>query len=168
MRPPDDDRSNYKLAKEALLDRLDPGASGPIVHRIEGELGPEDAAAEYEQQLRDAGPPRFALVLLGLGPDGHVASLFPDQPSLSERSRLVVGVPQAGLEPYVPRVSLTLPALALGEQIVLLVRGASKADAVAAAFGPNAAPDPHVPGSLLASLARNLKVLLDPPAASGL
>lgn len=166
--PPDDDRSNYKMAKEALLDRLDRGASGPIVHRIEGELGPEDAAAEYEQQLRDAGPPRFDLVLLGLGPDGHVASLFPDQPSLSERSRLVVGVPEAGLEPYVPRVSLTLPALALGEQIVLLVRGASKADAVAAAFGPNAAPDPHVPGSLLSSLARNLKVLLDPPAASGL
>ncbi len=64
------------------------------------------------EQLREAGRREFDLVLLGIGPDGHTASLFPDQATLSERSRLVVGVPEAGLEPFVPRVSLTLPALA--------------------------------------------------------
>ena len=85
------------------------------------------------------------LVLLGIGSDGHLASLFPDQSSLSERSRLVVGVEQAGLEPFVSRVSLTFPALVNSRQIVLLATGASKAAAVAAAFGPDARPDPHVP-----------------------
>ena len=63
----------------------------------------------YERELRVAGPPQFDLLLLGIGPDGHTASLFPDQPSLSERSRLVVGVEQAGLEPFVPRVTLDAP-----------------------------------------------------------
>jgi len=118
--------------------------------------------------LRDASSPRFDLVLLGIGSDGHCASLFPDQASLDERSRAVVGVEQAGLEPYVPRVSMTLPRLANAKQIVFLATGASKADAVAAAFGPQAKPDPHVPSSLLAPLAKEIKVLLDPPAAAGL
>jgi 6-phosphogluconolactonase len=166
--PVDDERSNYKMVKEALLDRLSDGASVPTVHRIEGELGPFEAAEAYEHELRDAGPPRFDLVLLGIGPDGHIASLFPDHSALDERSRLVVGVPEAGLEPHVPRVSLTLPAIAAGERIVCLVCGASKADAVAAAFGPGAAPDPHVPSSLLPALVGDLEVLLDPAAAARL
>jgi 6-phosphogluconolactonase len=131
---------------------------------MRGELGPDAAAEEYERGLREAGSPRFEMVLLGIGPDGHLASMFPDQESLSERSRLVVGVEQAGLEPYVPRVTLTFPALLNARQIVFLATGASKAEAVAAAFGPDAKPDPHVPSSLLAAQAKDVeevKVLLD-------
>jgi 6-phosphogluconolactonase len=93
--------------------------------------------------------------------------LFPDQETLSERSRLVVGVPEAGLEPFVPRVSLTLSALASAKQIVFLVSGGSKADAVSAAFGPDAKPDPKVPASLLPPLAAEVTVLLDEAAAAG-
>src|SRR4029077_7997425 len=112
-----------------------------------GELGPFDGAEDYERELRSAGPPAFDLLLLGLGPDGHTASLFPDQASLSERESLVVGVPEAGLEPFVPRISLTLTGLALARRILFLVAGSSKAEAVAAAFGPDAKPNPHVPAS---------------------
>jgi 6-phosphogluconolactonase len=162
--PPDDDRSNYAMAKAALLDPL--GAAGPAVCRIRGELDPDAAADDYERELVAAGPPRFDLLLLGLGPDGHTASLFPDQPSLAERSRLAVAVEQPGLKPLVSRVTLTFTALALAAEVVFLVTGASKADAVAAAFGPGAKPDPHVPASLLPPLADRVTVLLDAPAAA--
>jgi 6-phosphogluconolactonase len=165
--PPDDERSNYRLVKQALLDPL-ADLPTPTVQRIHGELGPEKGADAYERELRDAGEPEFDLLLLGLGPDGHCASLFPDQPSLAERARLVVGVEQAGLEPFVPRVSLSLSALAGAKQIVFLVTGESKAAAVAAAFGPNATPDPHIPASMLVPLAEELTVLLDTAAASRL
>jgi 6-phosphogluconolactonase len=161
--PPDDERSNYAMAKAALLDPL--GEAGPTVKRIRGELGPTAAAEDYERELLAAGTPRFDLLLLGLGPDGHTASLFPDQESLGERSRLVVGVEQPGLEPRVSRVTMTLPTLASAHQIIFLVTGAEKADAVAAAFGPGAKPDPHVPASLLPPLAETVTVLLDRAAA---
>jgi 6-phosphogluconolactonase len=165
--PPDDERSNYLMVKQALLDPL--GDAAPSnVRRMRGELGPEEGADEYERELRAAGPPAFDLLLLGIGPDGHTLSLFPDQPSLSERSRLVVGVPEAGLEPFVPRVSMTLAGVALARHVVVLVAGASKADAVAAAFGPKAAPDPHVPSSMLATVAEEITLLLDPAAAGRL
>ncbi len=164
---PDDERSNYLMAKQSLLDGLGE-TNEPHVHRIQGELGPWEAADAYEQALRDAGNPQFDLILLGIGSDGHTASLFPDQPSLSERTRSVIGVEQPGLEPYVPRVTLTLPALASARHVVFLVAGASKADAVVAAFGRDAEPDPHVPSSLLAGLAEQITVLLDPPAAAKL
>ncbi|HWF75122.1 MAG TPA: 6-phosphogluconolactonase [Solirubrobacteraceae bacterium] len=162
--PPDDERSNFAMAKAALLDPL--GEAGPAVKRIRGELGPTAAADEYEQELAAAGPPRFDLLLLGLGPDGHTASLFPDQESLGERSRLVAGVETPGREPMVSRVTMTFPALALAQEILFLVTGAEKADAVAAAFGPDAKPDPHVPASLLPPLAESITVLLDAAAAS--
>lgn len=164
---PDDDRSNYKLAKEALFDPLEQVASLDV-RRIQGELGPAEGADAYERELQAAGTPMFELVLLGLGPDGHTASLFPDQPTLQERSRLVVGVPEAGLEPFVPRVSLTLSALVRARQIVFLAEGDKKADAVLAAFGPEAEPDPHVPASLVPALGDEVKVLLDPAAAGRL
>lgn len=165
--PPHDERSNYRLVKQTLLDPLN-DLPAPTVMRIHGELGPEKAAEAYDRQLQEAGEPEFDLLLLGLGPDGHCASLFPDQQSLAERARLVVGVQQAGLEPFVSRVSLTLSGLANAKQTVFLVTGESKADAVAAAFGPRATPDPHVPASLLVPLANELKVLLDPGAAARL
>jgi 6-phosphogluconolactonase len=165
--PPDDDLSNYKLAKESLFDPLSEVAP-PDVRRIQGELGPADAADAYERDLEAAGRPKFELVLLGLGPDVHIASLFPDQPALQERSRLVVGVPEAGMEPFVPRVTLTLPTLARTKQIVFLAVGENKADAVLAAFGPEAQPGPHIPGSLVAELVDDVRVILDPAAAARL
>ncbi len=164
---PDDDRSNYRMIKESMLDPL-AGPAQPIMHRIKGELGPQAGAEDYERTLRAAGPPNFDLMLLGIGPDGHCASLFPGQDTLRERSKLVVGVPEAGLEPFVSRVSLTIPALTASRQIVFLAEGDSKADAIAKAFGPNAAADPEVPSSLLAPEARQIIVLLDAAAAAGL
>jgi 6-phosphogluconolactonase len=165
---PADERSNYRMIKESLLDPLASISGSPPMLRIKGELGPEEGAEDYERQLRAAGPPRFDLVLLGIGSDGHTASLFPDQESLSVSDRLVVGVPEAGLKPFVPRVSLTLPALAASRQVVVLAVGESKADAVAKAFGPEARPDPHVPSSLLPVHVKELIVLADSAAAAGL
>ena len=162
---PNDERSNFRMVTEALLDRLSGGEPG--VHRVRAELGASDAADAYERELQAAGPPEFDLVLLGLGPDGHTASLFPHQPSLLERERLVVGVEEAGLEPFVPRVTLTLPVLGGGRHVVFLVSGQSKAGAVAAAFGPDAKPDPRVPASLLPPFASQVTVLLDDAAATG-
>jgi 6-phosphogluconolactonase len=165
--PPDDERSNFRLIKQALLEPL-AEVTAPTVQRMRGELGPEKGADAYERELRDADDPEFDFVLLGLGPDGHCASLFPDQPSLGERARLVVGVEEAGLEPFVPRISLTFSALATARQTVFLVTGESKAEAVAAAFGPESRPDPDVPASMLVPLVAELKVLLDRDAASRL
>ena len=103
--------------------------------RMEGELGPDAGAGAYEAEVRArmGGDPRWDLLLLGMGPDGHVASLFPGKPEVEERARLVVGVPLAGMEPQVPRISLTLP----GDQQprarrCFLVTGESKAATVAA------------------------------------
>ncbi len=165
---PDDERSNYLMAKQSLFEPLGRD-NQPHVFRMKGELGPEAGAEDYERSLkeRDRSQP-FDLVLLGLGPDAHIASMFPGQPSLQERSRLVTGVPEAGFEPYVPRITLTLPALLSGRAVVFLVAGSDKAEAVAKAFGPDARPDPHVPASLVASEAEKVTVLLDPEAAKQL
>ena len=164
---PEDDRSNFKMVKESLLDPLGDLCRAKV-RRIKGELGPQGAAEDYERQLRDDGPPGFELVLLGLGPDGHTASLFPDQESLAIRSQLAFGVSEAGLEPFVPRVTLTLPALAASRRVVFLASGAAKAHAVRAAFAPGALPDPHFPASLVVPEARAITVLLDGPAAQEL
>jgi 6-phosphogluconolactonase len=164
---PDDDRSNYKMIKETLLDPL-ADVTHPDMRRIRGELGPEPAADEYEQELGTAGPPKFDLVLLGIGSDGHTASLFPGQRSLDVRGRLVVGVPEAGLEPFVARVSLTLAALTSSRRIVVLAAGESKAEALAEAFGRDAEPDRSVPASLLVPDAKHITVLADRAAASRL
>ncbi len=165
--PPDDDRSNYGMARAAMFAALSDRGE-PEVHRMKGELGPEKGAADYERQLEQAGSPEFDLLLLGIGPDGHTASLFPDQPTVEDRSRLVVPVPEAGLEPFVPRISFTFATIARAKKVVVLATGDSKADAIAAAFGPNARPDPHVPSSFLPSVAKELLVLLDTAAAQKL
>src|SRR5262249_35885479 len=122
---PEGDRlSNFAMIEESLLQPLSDVAD-PVANRIKGELGPQHAAADYERLLREAGPAEFDLGLLGIGPDGHTASLFPGQESLSERGSLVLGVPEAGLEPFVPRVTMTVPALAAGREVVFLVSGSS-------------------------------------------
>jgi 6-phosphogluconolactonase len=162
---PDDDRSNYKMVHDSLLAPLD---EPPTIHRIEGELGPEAAAEAYERVIEQAGDPRFDLLLVGIGPDGHTLSLFPGQPSLAVEDRLVVGVPEAGLEPFVPRVSMTLAAVARAQRVVLLAAGEGKAEAIEEAFGPLAEADPSVPSSMLPGHAKHLTVLIDPAAASRL
>jgi 6-phosphogluconolactonase len=165
---PDDERSNYRMFKQALLDPLGDLADAVVVHRIEGELGPEAAAERYETALRSAGPPELDLLLLGIGPDGHTASLFPDQPSLQERERLVVGVPMSGLEPFVSRVTFTFPAIASAKRIVVLVEGEGKAEIVARVFGKDVTPSPHLPSSLLPGLSDRVTLLTDAAAASQL
>jgi 6-phosphogluconolactonase len=158
--PPDDERSNYKLAKDTLLDRL---AVAPVaVHRIEGELDPVEAADRYDRALRGI---QLAVNLLGIGPDGHTASLFPHAPTLDERDRLVVAA-DPRLEPFVPRVTLTVPANSAAAHVVFLVTGAAKADAARRAFG--GPPDPGTPASLVRSQAGHTTAILDAEAASGL
>jgi 6-phosphogluconolactonase len=165
--PPDDELSNYALARETLLDAI--AGAAPEVHRMRGELGPDEGAAAYEAELHEvfgAGMPEFDLVLLGMGADGHCASLFPGQPTLDEAVRLVVGVERAGAEPYVPRISLTLPVINAARQVVFLVTGEDKADAVARAF--EADPGPDTPASLVTPASGRLVALLDRAAASRL
>jgi 6-phosphogluconolactonase len=165
--PPEDERSNYAMAKASLLDAI--SGAPPAVHRIMGELGPREGAADYEARLRralDGAMPALDLVLLGLGPDGHCASLFPGKPAVEEERAAVVGVPEAGLEPFVPRVSLTLPAINAAREVVFLVTGEAKAQAVRRAFGPR--PDRSAPAARVAPGSGSLTVLLDAAAASAL
>jgi 6-phosphogluconolactonase len=165
--PPSDPLSNFALADGALVGRL-PKDQRPEVMRMEGELGPEIGAADYEALVRErmGGDPRWDLVLLGLGPDAHVASLFPGKPEMQERSRLVVGVEQAGWDPFVPRISLTLPALNAARRVVFLVTGADKAPAMKRAFGDP--PDPSSPAAHVRPGAGELLVLCDAAAAKEL
>jgi 6-phosphogluconolactonase len=159
--PPDDQRSNYGMAKAALLDRID--GEPAAVHRMQGELGRDEGVAEYKQELE--GVDTFDLVLLGLGPDGHVASLFPGFPTLDVTSRDVVGS-VAGHEPFVDRISLTLPRLCNTNELLFLVAGEDKADAVARALG--GAPSHQTPGSLARSAEGTTRAILDRAAAAKL
>jgi 6-phosphogluconolactonase len=169
--PPDDELSNYRLAREALLDQL-PEDGAPVVHRISGEEGPHAGADDYERQLRavfgDHAVPRLDFMLLGLGPDAHVASLYPGRPTLDVTDRLCVGVEEAGWKPYVPRVSMTMPVLCAARLIVFLVAGDDKAGAVERAFGPGVEPSHDAPGSMVRPTDGELVLLLDEAAASHL
>jgi 6-phosphogluconolactonase len=156
--PPDDDRSNFGMAKRTLLDRLQRPPSR--VHRIRGELDPEQAADEYAGAVRGV---RFALNLLGVGPDGHTASLFPHAPGLKERDRLAVAA-EPGLDPRVPRVTLTPPALENADVVLYLVAGEAKAEAVARAFG--GPPSPATPASLIRARNGQTLLILDRAAAA--
>jgi 6-phosphogluconolactonase len=131
--PQSDERSNAGAARRLFLDRVP--APPATLHAIPTDAeNADEAARRYEAELRafygadqlDPGRPLFDVVLMGVGSDGHTASLFPGQPQVEETRRWVVGVPQAGLEPFVPRVSLTLPALASTRDMLFLVTGRSK------------------------------------------
>ena len=139
------------------------------MHRIQGELGFEAAALAYEQELREAfgdGPPELDLLLLGLGPDAHTASLFPGDAALGERGRWAVGVETPGMAPLVSRVTLTLPVLNAAREVMFLISGEDKAEAVARAFGD--APGPDAPASLVRPGDGLLTLLMDSSAASRL
>jgi 6-phosphogluconolactonase len=171
--PPDDDRSNFKMVKESLLEPLEAaGVEVEFCRRILGERGYDEGAIEYERELEHVGGGpgaiRFELVLVGVGPDGHICSMFPRQPSLEERARFAVGVPEAALEPFVPRVTLTFTALSRAKRVMVLATGESKADAIAAAFADDAPHTPDVPASLLSEHVEDIVVVLDEQAASRL
>ncbi len=131
--PPTSPDSNYRMAKEALLDRLT--TPPPFVMRMAGEGDPDAAAADYERAVRELTPPnprsgagdlpRFDLVLLGMGADGHTASLFPHTPALEERTRLVVSNP--GPPPHTRRLTFTFPLINAARRTLVLVSGAEKA-----------------------------------------
>ena len=123
--PPDHPDSNYRLARESLLDSVAPAT----VHRIAGELGPDEAAAAYDRILGALAP--LDVVLLGAGEDGHTASLFPGHPEV-QATGWAVGVRNAP-KPPPDRVSLTLPALQGARHVIVLATGSGKADAVARA-----------------------------------
>jgi 6-phosphogluconolactonase len=154
---PEDERSNYRLVRETLVDVL---GSPPVVHRIRGELAPEEAAELYDAELEGV---TLDLALNGIGPDGHTASLFPGAPALDETERRAVAA-EPGLEPLVPRVTLTPPVFATCRLLVYLVTGDAKADAVRRAFAGE--PSAETPASIVRGL--ETIALLDAAAASQL
>jgi 6-phosphogluconolactonase len=130
-----DPLSNMGMARRIFLDRV--GAPRANIHAIATDVNyPEAAANLYEEELKafygaerlDPQRPLFDFVLMGLGGDGHTASLFPHAPALDEKERWVVGVAKAGMEPFVPRVTLTFPALGSTREMLFLVNGADKRD----------------------------------------
>jgi 6-phosphogluconolactonase len=158
--PPEDERSNYRLARETLLQRLE--AIPREVQRINGELGAAEAAREYDELLRGVS---LELVLLGIGPDGHTASLFPNQPTLDERERRAIPA-EAKLEPFVERVTLKLPVFCAAPVVVFIVTGDEKAEAVERAFARP--PDPSAPASLIRSATGRTTLVVDSAAAARL
>ena len=144
--------SNFGSVQRTLLSHV------PIprarVHRMRGELRPiGEAARQYAAVVGPLpGPgqrPLFDTVLLGIGPDGHTASLFPGRPTLRARRVTVVAVPHAGQTPHVPRLTLTLPALSSATSVWFLVAGDDKGPALARIFGPSGAPRSSVPAALV-------------------
>ena len=137
--PPGDPKSNYRMADETLLSRIDiPEVN---VHRIRGEDDPDAAAEAYSREIDGLA---LDLALLGLGPDGHTASLFPESPALEVRDRLAVAV--VASKPPPRRITLTFPVFARAASVLVLAPGESKAEAIAAVLR---GPDRRYPASLL-------------------
>jgi 6-phosphogluconolactonase len=164
--PPDHSESNFGMANAALLARV-PLPRGNV-HRMEGEREPAEAATRYEAALRERfrdGLPRFDLLLLGLGADGHVASLFPGTAALAERDRLVVANRVPRLDAW--RITLTLPVLNAAAEVLFLVAGEQKSWAVCAAFEPHA-DEEDIPARLVQPASGELRWIVDRAAAARL
>lgn len=162
--PPDHADSNYRMMRDALRVPI----PEENIHRIYGELAPESAAEKYENELRSffKATPRFDLILLGLGDDGHTASLFPDSPALKESTRWALPVEQATPPPpFVPRVTLTLPVINNAQEIIFLVTGSGKAARVAEILG-SAPPPTELPACAIHPTNGNLSWLLDTSATA--
>ena len=149
--PLTDARSNMGIAQRLFLDRS-PAPRGNV-HPIPTDTNyPEGAANLYAEELQkfygaeqlDPARPLFDLVLMGLGPDGHVASLYPGQRTLEEKGRWVVGVGKAGWEPFVPRVTMTFPTLASTREMLFMVDGAGKQDILRRVFAGEDLPGSRV------------------------
>ena len=153
--PPNDELSNFRLLQETLLVGVD---APPQVHWINGELDPEEAAAQYDEELRGV---TLDVALMGIGTDGHTASLFPNAPALDEQERRAVAA-EPGLEPFVPRVTMTPPVFAATGLLVYLATGEAKAEAVRRAFAEE--PSPATPASLIRG--SETIAILDAAAAS--
>lgn len=162
--PPDHPESNFRMARAALLEHVPVGS----VHRIEGERGAAEAAARYQAELRrqlgQGAFPALDLVLLGLGTDGHTASLFPGSPALLERTRWAVAAP--GPPPSTERITLTVPVLERARAALFLVVGADKAEPLRRLLRPRPGEEP-VPAGRIRFQGAAL-VLADEPAAAGL
>jgi 6-phosphogluconolactonase len=167
--PPDQPDSNYRMTREALLDKV-PLEQGQIF-RIQGELDPEEAAAKYEFDIRQsfrlegAELPCFDMVQLGMGPDGHTASLFPHTEGLHEIMRIAIANHVVQKETW--RVTLTWPVIDRARDVFFLIEGADKVDALRAVFlGPY---DPETyPSQLIRPASHRLTLLLDSAAAAAL
>lgn len=158
--PPDHEESNYRMAREALLDHVPIGS----VHRMRGELPPEEAAASYERELKEffgEAPPDLDLFMLGIGEDGHTASLFPETSALEVADRLVVANPVPKLE--TTRLTLTAPVLNAAREVLFLVAGGGKAGALAEILEGDA--DPRVYPARLVRLPGGPTWMVDRAAA---
>lgn len=161
--PPEDAASNFRQVRETWLERALTPPSG--IHRMRGEGEPEQAARDYERELRAqlGQPPRLDLACLGIGTDGHTASLFPDDAALEERSRLVLAT-RAPAAPH-QRLTLTIPALALARELVFLVAGREKASALRAVLSPPPSSKP-LPARLVAERGERVLWLCDRSSAA--
>lgn len=163
--PPNDPASNYRMAREALLDRVPiPPAN---VHRMRGEDEPATAAADYERELRQVlgARARLDLVLLGMGDNGHTASLFPGLTAVREHQRWVVAEHVAEVGMW--RITLTPAAINAAAEVVFLVSGAGKADMLARVVEGPRAPD-TLPAQVVAPTNGQLRWLVDAAAAVNL
>ena len=160
---PENPESNYRLVRETLLEAA--AIAPERVHRMPGELGPGTGAESYELELlatlgEEPMPPVLDVVVLGIGQDGHVASLFPGASTLEGADEAICQGVSGAPKPPPERITLSLAVLRAARSCVLLATGASKADAVDAMFGP---PTHHVPASLLRR--ERLTVIVDDAAA---
>jgi 6-phosphogluconolactonase len=160
--PPHHEDSNLKMASEVLLDHVPVGN----VHRIRGELPPEEAAEAYEEELRTffrtEDVPRFDLILLGIGADGHTASLFPETPAIEVHDRWVVANPVPRLD--TTRITLTIPVIDAARAIIFLVEGEDKAEALREILEGDA--DPRAYPAKLVQPPGGPKWMVDQSAAS--
>src|SRR2546421_5896731 len=166
--PPDSEESNYHLAQQVLLNKIPIPASQ--VHRMPADQPDRDIASQaYTEEMQRTfgtnGIPNFDLIQLGMGPEGHTASLFPHQPSLHEQQRLVMSVSVP--KPPPPRLTFTPPILNAARHVLFLVTGSEKADAVQAVLEGPYQPDEY-PAQIVRPTNGEVTWMLDTAAAGKL